>query len=116
MKERFFFRRENKVTSPRQYSFLFARAKKFNLQSFSFYSYENKLAITRMGVVVAKRNQKKAVCRNRTKRIVRESFRCNQHRLLGLDIIIVARRGVDSMLAEELRLELGRAWDRLKTC
>jgi ribonuclease P protein component len=37
------------------------------------------------------------VVRNRIKRLVREAFRLNQHRLAGLDcdLVVVAKRGIE---------------------
>ncbi len=46
----------------------------------------------RLGIVVAKRNVKLAVARNRLKRIVRESFRQQQQALQGLDIVVVIKK------------------------
>ena len=46
----------------------------------------------RLGIVVAKKNIKLAVDRNRLKRLVRESFRKQQLGLLGLDIVVIIKK------------------------
>lgn len=46
----------------------------------------------RLGIVVAKRNVKLAVDRNRIKRHVRESFRQQQQSMQGLDIVVVVKK------------------------
>lgn len=46
----------------------------------------------RLGIVVAKRNVRLAVARNKLKRLVRESFRQQQQRLNGLDIVVVIKK------------------------
>ena len=46
----------------------------------------------RLGIVVAKRNVRLAVARNRIKRLVRETFRHQQQRLNGLDIVVVVKK------------------------
>lgn len=46
----------------------------------------------RLGVVVAKRNVRLAVARNRLKRFVRESFRLLQANLRGLDVVVVIKK------------------------
>ena len=56
----------------------------------------------RLGLVVAKKNLKRAVDRNRFKRLVREQFRQMQHQLGGLDIVILARRGSEPLLYGKL--------------
>jgi len=114
--KQFQFSIENRITSPKQYRFLFSCAKRFSTSSFTFYLWANEHLVARLGVVVAKRNQKKAVARNRTKRLVRESFRLNKQRLCGFDLVVVARRSIDSMSSLAVRQDLERAWDRIKPC
>ena len=46
---------------------------------------------SRLGLVISKKNAKKAVLRNRFKRIVRESFRANQKSLKNFDFVVLAR-------------------------
>ena len=48
----------------------------------------------RLGLAIAKKDVRKAVHRNRIKRIIRESFRAHQDELWGLDIVVVGRRGL----------------------
>lgn len=114
--KQFQFSSENRITAPKQYRFLFSCAKRFSTPGFTFYLRANDHLVARLGVVVAKRNQKKAVARNRTKRLTRESFRLNQQRLAGFDIVVVARRGIDSLSSVALRQDLARAWDRITSC
>lgn len=51
----------------------------------------NELGLARLGVIIAKKHVKKAVLRNRIRRIIRESFRHQQRELLGLDLIVLLR-------------------------
>jgi len=67
----------------------------------------------RLGLVIAKKNVRHAVQRNRVKRIIRESFRLNQHQLPPLDLIILARKGIDEFNNGELHAEFSRLWQRL---
>lgn len=46
----------------------------------------------RLGIVVAKRNVKLAVKRNKLKRMIRESFRLQQQLLMGLDVVVVVKQ------------------------
>lgn len=73
----------------------------------------NSLESPRLGLVIAKKNVRLAVQRNRVKRIIRESFRLHQHQLPCVDIIILARRGIDDLDNSALFEELAKTWQRL---
>jgi len=67
-------------------------------------------AFTRVGLVVAKKNVRRAVDRNRIKRILRESFRHNQGLLPAVDIVILARSGIGTLSNEDLRQKIDKLW------
>lgn len=69
----------------------------------------------RLGLVVGKKNIKTAVARNRFKRRVRETFRMSQNDLVGLDIIVMARRGAGELDPKNLAGMLEKSWLRVKT-
>jgi ribonuclease P protein component len=50
--------------------------------------------VARLGLVVGKKVERRAVGRNRIKRLVREMFRADAASLAGLDIVVRARRSV----------------------
>lgn len=74
----------------------------------------NSLGHPRLGLVVSKKNVKLAVQRNRFKRLVRESVRLRQHQLPMLDIVVLARRGVDDLDNDTLHRQLHGMWKRLQ--
>ncbi|MCL7930812.1 ribonuclease P protein component [Halomonas llamarensis] len=74
----------------------------------------NTLGHPRLGLVVSKKNVKLAVQRNRFKRLVRESIRLRQHQLPAVDIVVLARRGVDDLDNETLHRQLHGMWKRLQ--
>lgn len=76
-------------------------------------AYKNGLAHPRLGLVIAKKNVKHAVQRNRIKRIIRESFRLHQQQLPDVDMIFLARRGLDALENEQLHKEMTKIWQRL---
>jgi ribonuclease P protein component len=59
------------------------------------YSKEEEKEVARLGLVIPKKHIRLAVERNRIKRLIRESFRVQQHHLSGIDAIVLARRGMD---------------------
>ncbi|KAF1070365.1 MAG: Ribonuclease P protein component [Pseudomonas citronellolis] len=74
---------------------------------------ENDLDHPRLGLVIGKKNVKLAVERNRLKRLIRESFRHHQDSLVGLDIVIIARKGLGDLENAELHPQFGKLWKRL---
>lgn len=67
----------------------------------------------RLGIVIAKKNIPLAVQRNRIKRLLRESFRRNQQRAAQLDIIILIRKGADTLNNPEIFESLNKLWHDL---
>ena len=69
----------------------------------------------RLGLTVAKRVAKRAVDRNRIKRIARDSFRHHREQLAGLDLVLVARGGIAELSRGALRETLEALWQRAET-
>lgn len=67
----------------------------------------------RLGLVIAKKNVRLAVERNRIKRIARESFRLQQDKLPGVDAVVLARRGLDKLDSAELHKLFNKQWARV---
>ena len=64
----------------------------------------------RLGLVIAKKHIQLAVARNRVKRLIRESFRLQQHHLRGIDAIVLARRGVDQQSNQVIFNTINKQW------
>ena len=67
----------------------------------------------RLGLVIAKKNVRLAVNRNRLKRLIRETFRTKQHNLPAIDAIVLARRGTENLSNQELINILNDLWKRV---
>jgi ribonuclease P protein component len=70
------------------------------------------LGLSRLGLVIGKKNVPTAVGRNQIKRAVRESFRLVQFPL-PLDIVFLARKDAVKLNQKELTLLLEQSWGRL---
>lgn len=76
------------------------------------YTKLNGLGYARLGLAVAKKIILRSTSRNRLKRLIRESFRLNQHRLPDVDIVIVVTNPV--LYNNQIFLcDLDKQWSRL---
>ena len=82
-------------------------------QHFLFLARINSLDSPRLGLVIAKKHIRHAVDRNRMKRLIRETFRAKQQQLKGLDVIVLARKGMNDVTNAVLIEHLNGQWDRL---
>ncbi len=73
----------------------------------------NALPTCRLGLAVSKRVSKRAVQRNRLKRLARESFRRWRSRLPCVDVLVIARPGAVPLEGAELLRDLDTLWQRL---
>jgi ribonuclease P protein component len=80
---------------------------------FSVRYRQNELGHARMGMAVSKRVSKRAVERNRIKRLLRESFRRVRSQLPPLDLMIMAREQAAGVPGPELLAELETLWRRI---
>ncbi|MDY7219824.1 ribonuclease P protein component [Denitrificimonas sp. JX-1] len=108
------FGREKRLLTPKQFKAVFDSAKyKVPSKSVLLLARDNQLGHPRLGLVIGKKSVKLAVERNRIKRQIRESFRLNQDLLSGIDIVIVARRGIADLSNIELKKQFDKMWKRL---
>ncbi len=75
---------------------------------------QNSFTHPRLGLVIAKKNVRLATQRNRVKRIIRESFRLRQHQLAPVDVIVLARRGLQQFSHAELHQMFDQLWRQLQ--
>ncbi len=79
-----------------------------------FLARKNDLDRPRLGLVIAKKNVRLSVQRNRVKRNVRETFRMCQHNLQGIDVIVLARRGLDQLDNKQMQEICNQLWHQLE--
>ncbi len=73
----------------------------------------NELGHARLGLAISKRVSKRAVERNRIKRLVRESFRRMRHQLPAIDLMLMAREQAAGVAGAELLRDLDSLWQKL---
>lgn len=108
------FGREKRLLTPRQFKSVFdSPSGKAPGKNVLLLARANELDHPRLGLVIGKKSVKLSVERNRLKRLIRDSFRLNQSLLGGLDIVVVARKGLGDLENPELHQQFGKLWKRL---
>lgn len=98
-----------------EYQAVFKTGKKLTSPYFSIINKDNQLSDSRLGIIVSKKSVRKAVDRNRIKRIIRESFRLNYQFLPKLDIVIVSYSAIMTINKHQLHTQLDKQWLKLAT-
>ncbi|MDO2950068.1 ribonuclease P protein component [Aeromonas simiae] len=107
------FPRELRLLTPDHFKRVFAEPVRAASPQLTLLAVPNQLDHPRLGLAVPKKALKRAVWRNRLKRVVRESFRLKQHQLPAIDIVVIAKGGVREMTNEELFKLLEKLWRTL---
>lgn len=107
------FARDQRLTRRTEYAFVFARPKRRSDKALTLLSRSNGRGYARLGLAVSKRHIRRAVDRNRLKRLIRESFRVGQHQLPGIDIVVLPRAAAAHLTNHELLSRLNRHWEEL---
>lgn len=112
------FNRESRLLTPGHFQAVFKKPIKFGSRHFTLLITPTNLSDdscknNRLGLAIAKKRVKLAVQRNRIKRIVRESFRLNQHDLPAIDIVVMVKSGIDQLDNQEINKELAKIWRKI---
>jgi ribonuclease P protein component len=107
------FPRSHRLVTQAEYKTLFKKAHKVSHRFLTILYKKNNNLYGRLGLIVGKRVAKKAVSRNQIKRVIRESFRFQQDKLSGIDIIVIARQQCDKLSKQKLREGIDQLWAKL---
>lgn len=113
-KKVFHFSSEVKLLTADNYKNVFAKAERFGNRSFTVLARKNGLDHARLGLAISKKCAKRAVDRNRIKRIFRESFRLNQHKLPDVDIIVMCKPSAISLDNATMREQIDTQWSFMR--
>jgi ribonuclease P protein component len=101
------------LLTPAQFKSVFSNPIKASSAEITLLAIPNTEQHPRMGLTVAKRFVKRANQRNRIKRVIRDSFRLNQHDIPHLDIVVLVRNGVMEMENAEINKLIEKLWRKL---
>lgn len=108
--QRFKLPRDLKLLTVENYQDVFSKAERFGNYSFTVLARSNDLNHPRLGLAISKKCAKRAVDRNRIKRLFRESFRLNQHKLPSVDIIAMCKPSAIKLTNHEMHEQIEKQW------
>jgi len=110
----FRFGKEQRLLTAQDYRKVFEQADaKASHKHLLLLASRNQLTNHRLGLVIAKKHVRLAVNRNRIKRIAREVARTSPQSSPHMDVILLARPGMDRIDNLELSAILRQQWQKL---
>lgn len=107
--------REKRLVKNRDFERVYQKGRRVSSGSFNLTYLPNRITMTRVGVVVGKKFSKKAVERNKAKRIFREAIKSSYEVLRpGTDVVVFVKN-VNNQVPklENVKLELKRAFEKV---
>lgn len=115
--QRTWFKKHVRLLKPVEFSRVFKNPVRSSDRFFTILAVPNEISHARLGLAISKKNAKRAVDRNRIKRLVRESFRLNMHRMPAIDLVVMAKPVTKSAENQQILQSLQQHWTRLnKQC
>lgn len=112
--QRYQFRKNQRLLTQALFSAVFADAPiRASHPNFLILARPNNVGVARLGLVIPKKHVRKAHQRNQIKRIARETFRKEQHKLPAIDAIVLARRGAEIVPQQQLTSLFTGLWKRI---
>lgn len=103
-----------RLLKPAEYSRVFKNPVRSSDRLLTILAVANDKGQARLGLAISKKNAKRAVDRNRIKRLIRESFRLHQCDLPAIDLVVMAKPVTKSAENQQILQSLQQHWNRLK--
>jgi len=106
------FNRESRLLTPGQFQSVFSNPTRYGSSHITILVIPNSQN-NRLGLAIAKKRIKLAVQRNRIKRLIRNSFRLNQHKLPNIDMVVMVKSGTDKLENNDINKQLEKIWRKI---
>jgi len=90
----YFFKKKLRLSSSIDFKYVFSEFYQKNTQEISILGRFNILGYPRLGLSVSRKNIRYAHDRNLIKRLIRETFRILQYRLIAMDFIVITKKNI----------------------
>lgn len=108
------FPRTARLLTAADYARVFAEPHRIGDGHFTLLCRENGSTGARLGLAVSRKCSRKAVVRNRIKRLARESFRQEWAKLPPVDVVVMCRPTAAALDGKALRQAFDKLWQRLQ--
>jgi ribonuclease P protein component len=102
-----------RLLSARDYDRVFQQPQKSSGKALTVLARRSGRELPRLGLAIPRKQIRRAVERNRIKRLIRESFRRHQDLLHGLDVVVIGRRDLMNKNARAVFACLEKHWRQL---
>lgn len=107
------FPRSARLLTGKDYSQVFKQNKRYSDNYWTILAKRNDSGISRLGLAIAKKRAKRAVDRNRIKRIARDAFRNQRKSLTGLELVVMNRDAATTASKKDLRDSIDRLLNKM---
>lgn len=80
------------MLKPTNFQYVFSNPSTKNTFQINILGRSNLLGHPRLGLSISRKNIKHAYKRNTIKRLIRETFRLLQHKLISMDFVVIAKK------------------------
>ncbi|MGH8120524.1 MAG: ribonuclease P protein component [Gammaproteobacteria bacterium] len=115
-RERGALARRNRLAHPDEFRMVFRSPVRSEDGKLLFIARRNGLGYPRLGLAIPRKRIKRAVTRNRLKRLIRESFRKHRGVLGGVDIVVTVTADLDKLDNKSINESINRHWNKLTKC
>lgn len=111
------FSRLSRLTKAVEFKLVFQQNIRVKDDCFTFLVRKHQGDYARIGFAIAKKQVKRAVDRNRLKRLIRESFRLHQTDIPATDIVVMVRFNILQLSNQQIFTRLNNHWRKItKQC
>ncbi len=108
------FPRSTRLLTAGDYSQVFKQNKRYSDNYWTILVRRDDSRPTRLGLAIAKKRAKRAVDRNKLKRVAREAFRYQQSTLAGLEMVVMNRDAATKASTAELRASIDALFVKMR--
>ncbi|MAA75657.1 MAG: ribonuclease P protein component [Salinisphaeraceae bacterium] len=109
------FSKSQKLRQPSEFRRVFGEGRRRADRFFVVIACANEGTAARLGLAISKKVARRAVDRNRIKRIIRESFRSAAPDMPAIDIVVLARRDTARTDNRQLFESLSYHWQHIRS-